>query len=140
MKRLLTCVLGLPPLARRLIETTSAVGIPLSSAHQSCLYAQLLDNLRHSSPDIQRAAAAALGTYAGQYLQKATPEALEQSTAQFLGDLRDALGSPPAKRGAALALGALPRYWLEAARTVSLMPTGVVGELSFGGRVAAALL
>jgi hypothetical protein len=104
-----------PPTCCRLIETTSSVGLPLSSAQQACLYAHLLDNLRHASPDIQQAAAAALGAYFSRYLPSATPEALQQSTAQFLGDLRDAAGSPPARRGAALALGALPRSGLGAA-------------------------
>lgn len=96
----------------RLSETTASTGLPLDGAQQQCLYSQLRENLRHSAPEIQAAAAAALAAFAAHYLPHAAPEAQAQLVRECVGVLGDA-GSVPARRGGALALGALPRWLLQ---------------------------
>ena len=96
----------------RLVQTTSAAGLPLSGEQQQCLYAQLRDNLRHPAPDIQAAAAAALAAFAARYLPHAAPEAQQQLVQQSVVALGE-VGSVTARRGGALALGSLPRWLLQ---------------------------
>lgn len=96
----------------RLVETTAAAGLPLSDEQQQCLYAQLRDNLRHPAPEIQAAAAAALAAFAGHYLPHASPEAQRQLVQQSVAGLEE-VGNVAARRGGALALGALPRWLLQ---------------------------
>lgn len=96
----------------RLVETTSAAGLPLSDEQQQCLYAQLRDNLRHPAPEIQASAAAALAAFAGHYLPHTAPEAQQQLVQQSVAALEEA-GNVAARRGGALALGALPRWLLQ---------------------------
>ncbi|KAL4422042.1 hypothetical protein ABPG77_004858 [Micractinium sp. CCAP 211/92] len=101
----------------RLAETTSAAGLPLSHEQQQCLLAQLRENLRHPAPEIQAAAAAALAAFAARYLPHAAVEAQHALVAGFMAALRDS-GSVAARRGGALALGALPRWLLHPRRSV----------------------
>lgn len=130
-----SCSTPTPALAvphRRLIQTTSMVGIPLSPTQRTCLYQHTLNNLHHASPDIQRCAQAALAAFARRYLpsggaaqgvagghctggQDSPPDAsdsledsLELSTRRFLRDMEEAQGGLPARRGSVLALAALP--------------------------------
>lgn len=103
----------------RLAETTSATGLPLSSEQQQCMLAQLRENLRHPAPEIQAAAAAALGAFAARYLPHAEAEAQHALVAGFVAALRDT-GSVAARRGGALALGALPRWLLHPERSTVL--------------------
>ena len=99
----------------RLAETSAASGLPLSPAQQACVAAQLRDNLRHPAPEIQAAAAAALAAYAARYLPAAAPEAQAALVQQCLDALAEA-GAVAARRGGALALGALPRWLLQPRR------------------------
>lgn len=100
----------------RLAETTSATGLPLSGEQQQCLLAQLRDNLRHPTPEIQAAAAAALAAFAARYLPHAAAEAQQALVDGFAAALRD-VASVAARRGGALALGALPRWLLHPRRS-----------------------
>lgn len=96
----------------RLIETSAASGLPLDPLQQACAWRQVCENLRHASPDIQAAAAAALAAFALHYLPGWAPEEQQrEALARFLSDLADR-ANPPARRGAALALGALPAWLL----------------------------
>ncbi len=109
----------------RLITTFSGVGLPLTPAQQDSMWAQICDNLRHASPDIQRSAVAALAAFAARYMvlqqeQKEEEEMLvkqqrdssgrqfSQAVQTFLLELREKK-NVAIRRGAALALGALPR-------------------------------
>ncbi len=96
----------------RLAETTCATGLPLSDDQQQCLYAQLRENLRHPAPEIQAASAAALAAFAGHCLPHAAPEAQQQLVQQSVAALQE-VGNVAARRGGALALGALPRWLLQ---------------------------
>jgi hypothetical protein len=100
------------PAICRLAETTAAAGLPLAEEQRACLLGQLKDNLRHSSPDIQAAAGRALAAFAVRYLRDAAAEAQQQLVQHFMAALGEA-GNPAARRGGALALGALPRWLLE---------------------------
>ncbi|KAL4443777.1 hypothetical protein ABPG75_011514 [Micractinium tetrahymenae] len=103
----------------RLAETAAAAGLPLSSEQQQCLLAQLRENMRHPAPEIQTAAAAALAAFAARYLPHAADEAQRALVAGFVAALRET-GSVAARRGGALALGALPRWLLQPQRSVVL--------------------
>eukprot|EP00887_Chlorella_sp_A99_P001994 scaffold18.g1994.t1 len=106
----------------RLIETSACVDLPLSSEQQACMWRQLCDNLRHASPDTQAAAAAALAAFAAHYLPRCAPADQEQLVVgRFLADLTDR-SSPPARRGAALALGMLPAWLLAPTAQTQVLP------------------
>ena len=90
----------------RLAETTAGAGLDLTPAQQECLFSQVCENLRHPAPEVQAAAAKAAGAYVQEQLRRdATGEASAAVVARFVGELRD----PAARRGAALALAALPQ-------------------------------
>ena len=106
----------------RLIEASAAVGLPLSTAQQACLWNQICDNLRQAVPDTQAGAAAALAAFAAHYLPHWTPADQQDLVLdRFLADLRD-VGNPPTRRGAALALGVLPPWLLAPAALARVVP------------------
>lgn len=102
----------LRPAICRLVQTTAAAGLALRDEQRECLLGQLRDNLRHATPEVQAAAAAALAAFAARYLPHASPAAQQQLVQHFAAALGD-VGNVAARRGGALALGALPRFLLE---------------------------
>lgn len=102
----------------RLAETTCAVGIPLTENGEAkeTILALIYDNLKHPSADIQKAAAAALSAYALRHLPVPTDAVLTSTVDVFIKELLlpGRTSSPFARRGAALALKALPTPLIEA--------------------------
>jgi len=94
----------------RLVETTCLVGVELTPSQRQCIYREtILDCLRHSSPDIQQAAAAALSTFSNRYCSQPTEENLDKTQRLFTVELLNATNvSAATQRGAALALGSIP--------------------------------
>ncbi|GAQ86916.1 Beta-tubulin folding cofactor D [Klebsormidium nitens] len=92
----------------RLIERTAHVGLPLPIKTLKLLEGSILDNLQHPTPDIQASAASALSAFAAAYLLPSKPERVNRTTLKYAAIIRDD-PNPAAKRGCALALGALPK-------------------------------
>lgn len=121
----------------RLVETTSLIGLQLSSKQQESLYAVAMENLHHPSPDIQQAAAVALSAFTDAYLKKEIGTAdgtaerycpSEPVVERLLRELQPgSTHSVTGRRGAALALGQLPGWTLRAAHAEVLQ--GLAGAL-----------
>jgi hypothetical protein len=120
------------PAICRLVQASAAAGLPLSDQQQQCLLGQLHENLRHATPEVQAAAAAALSGFAARYLRQAAADEQQQLVRQFTAALSDA-GNVTARRGGALALGALPCWMLagqQAAVLAALAAASVPEELA----------
>ncbi|KAL4858426.1 Tubulin-folding cofactor D [Chlorella vulgaris] len=120
------------PAICRLVQASAAAGLPLSDQQQQCLLGQLHENLRHATPEVQAAAAAALSGFAARYLRQAAADEQQQLVRQFTAALSDA-GNVAARRGGALALGALPCWLLagqQAAVLAALAAASVPEELA----------
>jgi tubulin-specific chaperone D len=112
----------------RLIETISLTGVPLLTHQRACLYRMALENLHHPNETIQRGAASALAAFALHHLDRVMQQQDDRKRAAADNDAEDKLahtltvsnlltrliddlrsGQPVhGRRGAALALGALP--------------------------------
>lgn len=102
----------------RLIECTAIAGLTLSIRQSAALLEAVNDNLRHPLADLQTAAVAALRALVR--MQGATPSSPADKGSGFAGcsavpyveGLR-LTNSVPARRGCAMALGALPAQLLQ---------------------------
>ena len=115
---------------RRLIECTALAGLSLSRQQAAALLEALNENLRHPSADLQAAAVAALHALAR--MRASTGDVVGGgfgaegvggcSAVPYVEGLR-LTNSVPARRGCAMALGALPGELLQpvAARAVAAL-------------------
>lgn len=95
----------------RLIECEALVGIPLSPKIQKGLLDTINENLKHPNDHIQVCAVAALRAFIQGYLIPANSQSIANVTSKYLKILQTDL-NPAARRGAALALSALPPSFL----------------------------
>jgi hypothetical protein len=98
-----------------LVRALAATGLPLSPAQCGAALAAALEGLRHAAADVQAAAAAAIAAHAERNL-RCGGEAATAAAALVARLAADVRGGGAGRRGAALALGALPG-WLLAAHT-----------------------
>jgi hypothetical protein len=99
----------------RLVEAVAYVRLPLTTALKKALHASLDESLRHPTKDIVLAAAAALRPFAAAYMTSCTADALDRSVHKYAAALQ-LEPNAAVRRGAALALGALPPRLLLAAK------------------------
>jgi len=107
----------------RLVEAIAYVNLPLTTALKKALHASLDESLRHPTKDIVLAAASALKPFAASYMTSCSTDALDRSVHKYAAALQSE-PNPAVRRGAALALGALPPRLLLAAKDRVLATLG----------------
>ncbi|KAL0043717.1 hypothetical protein WJX82_009809 [Trebouxia sp. C0006] len=95
----------------RLVECLALAKLPLKPAQHKQLHSSIDENLRHPTASIQSAACSALAAFTATYMPTGDAEAVNRTSDKYLGLLTDP--NVAVKRGAAAALGALPKWLLE---------------------------